>query len=103
MTTTTEKTEKTERTRDPVADAKAAFGEWRKLMDEQWGRMDTMWSEVARIEKQGFEQVATAVDEMSRVLKGSLDFAQKASTEFRAVAEQTARRANEVVSSFIKN
>ena len=99
----TEKTEKTEKTHDPMTEAKAAFGEWKKLMDEQWKRMDEMWTEMGRVEKQGLEQLASTMDEMSRVLKGSLDFAHKASTEFRTLAQQTARRANEVVSSFIKN
>ncbi len=100
-TETTHATETTEKPRDPMADVKAAFGEWRKLLDEQWMRVDQAWAEVGRIEKQGFEQMATAVDEMGRVLKGSLEFAQKMSTEFRSVAQQTARRANEVITSLV--
>ena len=92
-----------EKKQNPMDQTKAAFAEWKKLADEQLKRFDEMCAEMGRYQKQSMEQLGTAIEEMSKLLKSSLEFAHqvstKVSTEMRNAAQETVKRAGETLHS----
>ena len=96
-----------EKKQNPMDQTKAAFAEWKKLADEQVKRFDEMCAEMGRYQQQSMEQLGTAIDEMSRLLKSSLEFAHqvttKVSTEMRSAAQETVKRAGDALNSITSN
>ena len=80
------------------SDAKAniAFHTVKKLMDDQFERMENFYAEYGRYEKQGIEQANATIAEMTKTMKDSVDYARQISSEFRKVARETTQRAAEM-------
>jgi hypothetical protein len=70
---------------------------WKQLVDEQVKRVETLHAEMARWEKQGLEQMQTAIDEVSRLMKDSLAQAARLSAEWRQASLQATHQVNEAL------
>jgi hypothetical protein len=96
-----------EKQQNPMEQTKAAVAEWKRLADEQLKRFDEVCAEMGRYQKQSLEQLGTAIDEVSKLLKSSLEFAHqvsaKVSTEMRSAAQETVKRAGETLHAIASN
>ena len=88
---------------DPIHDTmnqtKAVFAEWKKVADEQWARWETVMNDMGRFQKQGVEQVGVAIDEVARMMKGSVEQASQIAEELRKAATEASKRARETVAA----
>lgn len=76
--------------------AQTAINAFKKAVDDQLARLETMYSEIGRYEKQGIAQVNTAIDEMAKLAKDTVDYSRQFSDEIRQVAIETTKRAGEM-------
>lgn len=60
--------------------------QWKKLVDEQIGRMTSSWEELARLEAKGAEQARSAIDELARLGKEYLAYSAQIGAEWRKLA-----------------
>jgi hypothetical protein len=76
--------------------AQTAVNAFKKAVDDQLARLETMYSEIGRYEKQGIAQINTAIDEMAKLAKDTVDYSRQFSDEIRQVAIETTKRAGEM-------
>jgi len=69
---------------------------FQKAVDDQLNRLETMYSEIGRYEQQGIAQINTAIDEMAKLAKDTVDYSRQFSDEIRQVAIETTKRAGEM-------
>lgn len=66
-----------------VTEAQNTF---KKLVDDQVGRVESGYEEVAKIEKKNAEQTRDAMDEMARLSKDTMTYALAMSAEWRKLS-----------------
>ena len=91
---------KTTQTQNPT---QIPYDAWKKLVDDQLGRIQTFNDEMARYEKQAVEQTTQAVDELAKLMKESLDYAGQLTTEWRKVAIDATHKASEMFNQALSN
>ncbi|MBI3181429.1 MAG: hypothetical protein HYZ28_04745 [Myxococcales bacterium] len=69
---------------------------WKRAADEQLARMASMLEEAGRLEGKMFAYGASAIEEASSMMKGSLGKAGELSAEWRRLALEAARRSAEM-------
>jgi hypothetical protein len=74
-----------------------AFDAWKKVVDDQIARMGSVYGEMAKMEGRGIEQMRTAVDEYSKMVKESLSYTMQYTAEWRRITLEGARRAAELM------
>ncbi len=79
------------------------YDAWKKMVDDQLGRIETFTDEMARYEKQAVAQATQAVDELAKLMKESMDYAGQLSAEWRKVAIETTHKASEMVDQALSN
>ena len=70
---------------------------WNKMVAEQTGRIETMCEELDKLENQGIDQLRTAIDEATRMMKSSVEYQTQISNEWRKLALEATRRAAELL------
>jgi hypothetical protein len=70
---------------------------FKKLVDEQGVRVQSMFEEMAKLEARSMEQARVAIDESTRLMKSALDYQAQLSAEWRKLALEAAKRATELV------
>lgn len=67
-------------------------GAWKRMVDEQSGRMESIYAEMAKVEDKGVERLHSAVDESARLMKDSFSWYSELSTEWRKMSLDATRR-----------
>ncbi|MBW2702050.1 MAG: hypothetical protein JRF33_14635 [Deltaproteobacteria bacterium] len=75
------------------------FDGFKQLVDEQLGSIEKYGTEMARYEKQGQEQFTSAIDELGRLMKDSLEYSARLSSEWRKTAVDAGKRTTELLQS----
>ena len=86
-----------------IPQAEDVMNAWRKMMDEQTTRLQSLTQEMSRVEKQGVAQAQTAIDEWARMLKDSLNTVSQINAEWRTLAMESTRKANEMARNLMAN
>ena len=86
----------TTKTQGTTSKTQTAVHAFKKAVDDQLARLETMYSEIGRYEQQGIAQINTAIDEMAKLAKDSVDYSRQFSDEIRQVAIETTKRAGEM-------
>ncbi|NMB76753.1 MAG: hypothetical protein GYA21_16675 [Myxococcales bacterium] len=81
----------------PHQEAAAAF---QQMVNAQLQRIAELHREMERNERQGLEQAQAAIDELSRAMKEAVAQSARISAEWRALAMQSAEKAQEMFSRF---
>lgn len=79
------------------ANVQQATETFKKLVVEQNARIEKMTEEMAKIEAKGMDQMRTAIEEATRLMKSSLDYQAQLSAELRKMALEATRRATEML------
>ena len=79
------------------------YDAWKKLVDDQLGRIQTFTDEMARYEKQAVDQATQAVDELAKLMKESMDYAGQLTAEWRKVAIDATHKAADMVNQTLAN
>ena len=74
---------------------------WNKMVTEQTDRIASMYDEFSKLESKGFEQTRNAIEESNKLIKSSLEYQMQLATEWRKLAQETTRRAAEMLN--VKN
>jgi hypothetical protein len=69
----------------------------RRMMDDSFTRWSASFEELARVEGKSAEQMCVAIDEASRLMKDSLNYATQYSTEWRKMSFEASRRVAELM------
>lgn len=72
-------------------------GAWKKLMDEQTVRMESLHSEMAKMEDKGVERLQSAVDESARLMKDTLAWYGEMASEWRKMTLDATKRTAELL------
>ena len=91
----------TTKTQGTASKTQTAVHAFTKAVDDQLARLETMYSEIGRYEQQGIAQVNTAIDEMAKLAKDTVDYSRQFSDEIRQVAIETTKRAGEMWNSVL--
>ena len=75
-------------------------GAWKRMVDEQTGRVESIYAEVAKVEDKGIERLHSAVDESARLMKDSFTWYGEISAEWRKMTLDATRRTAEL---FLRN
>ena len=81
-----------EKTDKSMPNPAAAF---KKASDEQLNRLEQMFSESTKLQEQWMTQSQQAIDEMSKMMKSSIQYAADLSAELRRVSLETTKQAFE--------
>jgi hypothetical protein len=65
---------------------------FRKAMDDQAGRVESVFSEMAKFEEKGLEQACAQLDEATRLTKVSLAYASELAAQWRKLVVDATRR-----------
>jgi hypothetical protein len=71
-------------------------GAWKRMVEEQTGRVESMHAEMAKIEDKGIERMHAAVEESARLMKDSFSWYGEMSAEFRKMTLDATRRTAEL-------
>ena len=71
-------------------------GAWKKLVDEQTVRMESLYSEIAKMEDKGVERMQSAVDESARLLKDTFAWYGEMTSEWRKMTLDATKRTAEL-------
>lgn len=77
------------------------FGAFKKMMDEGFERLDTLYGEIGRHHKQGVEQAGAAIDEAARFVKDAMGYTTQFTDEMRDWARQSTQRTAEMWSTVL--
>ena len=72
-------------------------GAWKRMVDEQTGRVESLYAEVAKLEDKGIERMHAAVEESARLMKDTFTWYGELSSEWRKVTLDATRRAAELM------
>ena len=70
-------------------------GTWKRMLDEQTGRVESIYAEMAKVEDKGVERLHSAVDESARLMKDSFSWYSELSAEWRKMSLDATRRTAE--------
>ena len=79
------------------------FDAWKKMMDEQFARIENAYGEIARYEKQAVDQANAAIDEVTRLMKDSLDYTVQLSNEWRKATHEAVQKTGEMVNAMLSH
>jgi hypothetical protein len=79
------------------------YDSWKKMIDEQLGRIEGLQAEFVRFEKQGVAQANQAIDELAKLMKDSIDYTCQISAEWRKVAMDAAHKASDMIHNSLSN
>ncbi len=82
---------------------KQTFGTWKKMVDDQLNRIETAYEEIGRYEKQAIDQAGAAIDEISRLMKDSLDYTVELSGEWRKLGNEALQRSGKFMGTVLGN
>ena len=71
---------------------------FRKAVTDHAERVDSVFSEMGKLEEKGLEQAAAQLDEVARLTKVSLAYASELTAQWRKLWVDAARRTAEMVS-----
>ena len=71
-------------------------GAWKRLVDEQTGRMESMYAEMGKVEDKSIERMQSAVDESARLMKDTFAWYGELSAEWRKLTLDATRRTAEL-------
>ena len=71
-------------------------GAWKRMVDEHATRVESMHSEIAKMEDKGIERMQSAVDESARLMKDTLAWYGELSAEFRKMTIEATKRSAEL-------
>lgn len=71
-------------------------GAWKRMVDEQTGRVESLYAEIAKVEDKGVERLNAAVDESARLMKDSFSWYGEMSAEWRKMSLDATRRTAEL-------
>ena len=71
---------------------------FRKAVSDHAERVDSVFTEMAKLEEKGLEQAAAQLDEAARLTKVSLAYASELTAQWRKLWVDAARRTAEMVS-----
>lgn len=71
-------------------------GAWKKMVDEHTVRVESLYSEIAKMEDKGIERLQSAVDESARLMKDSFAWYGEMSSEWRKMTLDATRRTAEL-------
>lgn len=71
---------------------------WRKLWEEQVGRVTAAQEQAAKLEAQWMDNLQASVDQAATMAKQTLSYATQLSAEWRKLSAEAARRATELFS-----
>jgi hypothetical protein len=70
---------------------------WKKLADEGLSRYVSWLDDMAKLQKNGFEQLTKTIDERSKMLNESLAYAQKLTSEWQKMTVETTKKVVDMV------
>ncbi len=70
---------------------------FKKAMDDHASRVESAFSEMAKLEEKGLEQACAQLDEAARLTKVSLAYASELGAQWRKLMVDAARRSAEMV------
>jgi hypothetical protein len=73
------------------------YDAWKKMVDEQLGRIEGLSQEFARYQQQGMDQARGAIDELATLMKDSLDHTAQLTNEWRRMALDSTRKAGDMM------
>lgn len=88
-------------TENGFAQVQQAMDVWKKAMDEQMSRVTAMFEEVGKLSEKSLQQTVTSVDEMAKLVKETLTYANNLGTEWRKMTLDATKQAAETVKSKI--
>ena len=71
-------------------------GAWKRMVDENTGRVESIYAEMAKVEDKGVERLHSAVDESARLMKDSFTWYSELSAEWRKMSLDATRRTAEL-------
>ena len=69
---------------------------WKRMVDEQTGRIESIYAEMAKVEDKGLAQMNAAIDESARLVKDSFAWYTELSAEWRKMTLDATRRSAEL-------
>jgi hypothetical protein len=72
---------------------------FKKAMDDHAGRVESAFTEMAKLEEKGLEQACAQLDEATRLTKVSLAYASELGAQWRKLMVDAARRTADMVAS----
>jgi hypothetical protein len=69
---------------------------WKRMVDENTGRIESFYAEMAKVEDKGVHQMNAAIDESARLMKDSFAWYAELSAEWRKMALDATRRSAEL-------
>lgn len=70
---------------------------WKKAVDEQAARFESMQQEYVKIEAKGFEQAREAIDESAKIMKAGFDLYADLTSAWRQLAVEAMRRGTDMM------
>jgi hypothetical protein len=70
---------------------------FKKAMDDHAARVESAFSEMAKLEEKGLEQACAQIDEATRLTKVSLAYASELGAQWRKLLTDAARRTADMV------
>jgi uncharacterized protein with beta-barrel porin domain len=81
-----------------VSQAQQIKDNFKKAMDDHAARVESAFTEMAKLEEKGLEQACAQLDEAARLTKVSLAYASELGAQWRKLMVDAARRSAEMVS-----
>jgi hypothetical protein len=82
----------------PFTQSQQFFTAWQQMVRDHLVRVEALSSQIAEAEQQGYERAGEAVDEWAKLMKSSLDYAQKLNGEWRKQTIEATKQASTVAS-----
>ncbi len=73
------------------------YDAWKKMVDDQLGRIEDLSQEFARYQQQGMDQAQGAIDELAELMKDSLNHTAQLTSEWRRMALDSTRKAGDMM------
>lgn len=93
-TKTTSQTQQNE-TSQAAATAASVF---EKMAEDNLARMESFYTEMAKLQQKGMEQTTTAIDEAAKLMKEQMSYSAKLATEWQRIALESSRQAAAMMS-----
>lgn len=71
-------------------------GAWKRMVEEQTGRVESLYTEIAKVEDKGIERMHAAVEESARLMKDGFSWYGEMSAEWRKMTLDATRRTAEL-------
>lgn len=94
---TTEKTSQAQHSLFPSLPGMPGMDAWRTMMEAQTDRFGKMLSELERLERERHDRSLTALEDMAKLMKSTLEYQRELGTEWRKLGLEAARKGAELV------